>query len=328
MSSSIDILATMQLVQKYLYEFGSPVLIFIGTIGCILNLFVFNQKNLRKSPCSVYFVAHHFANFVFIYSSLLPTTLNLGYGIDFSTRHIIICRVRLYITILSNVLSPLYLVFASIDRVLITSPNALTRRRSTRRFAYICIIIGTLFWTFLYAPILVFANIIQIGPNIFICYFQSSVYFSLISYSSLFKAIAALSLMIIFGIWSIKNIRRLEQVRPVASLSATTVVVDTVRHSHSSKDRQLCFILLIDIIIYALFSFLFTFYLIYQQITQNYVKNAERTQLETIISNICLFSGTIPFCISCYANFIISKTFRNESKKILSCQHCFCIQRI
>ncbi|UJR18255.1 hypothetical protein I4U23_005158 [Adineta vaga] len=316
MSSSTNILATMQLAQKYLYQFGSALLIFIGTIGCILNLLVFNQKNLRKSPCSIYFIAHNFANFVFIYFSLVPSTLNLGYGIDISTRHIVICRVRLYITILSNVVSPLYLVFASIDRVLITSPNALTRRRSTRRFACICIIIGTLFWTFLHAPILVFANIIQIGPNAFICYFQSSVYLSFISYTSLFRATSALSLMMICGIWSIKNIRGLQQVRPAASLSAT---LGSNQHSHSSKDHQLFLILLIDIIIYALFSFAFAFYLIYQQITQNDVKNAERTQLETISSNICQFSGTIPFCISCYANFIISKTFRNEVKKIILC---------
>ncbi|CAF1533793.1 unnamed protein product [Adineta ricciae] len=320
MSSSTNILATMQLVQKYLYQFGGPVLIFIGTIGCILNLIVFSQKNLRKSPCSIYFIAHNYANFVFIYFSLLFATLSLGYGIDISTKHIVICRIRLYITILSNVLSPFYLVFASIDRVVITSQNALTRRRSTRRIACICIAIGTLFWTLLHTLILVFANIIQIGPNAFICYFQLSVYVSFLSYYSLFRAITVLSLMIICGIWSIKNVRHLQQVRPAASLSAT---VATDQHSHSSKDRQLFFILLIDIVIYALFSFAFAFYLIYQQITQNDIKNAGRTQIETISSNLCQFSGTIPFCISFYGNFIISKTFRNEVKKILSCQQCF-----
>ena len=296
---------------------------FIGTVGCILNLIVFNQRNLRKNPCSIYFIAFNLANFVFIYSSLLPAILNLGYSIDFSTRNIVICRVRLYITILSNVLSPLYLVLASIDRVLITSPNALTRRRSTLRFAYICIAIGTLFWTLLHSPILVLANIIQIGPNAFICYFQQSVYFSFLSYSSLFKATIALLLMTICGLWSIKNIRGLQRVRPAASLSATVTTVGIGARSNSSKDRQLTLILLIDIITYVLFSFAFAIYLIYQQITQNYVKNAERTQMESISGNISQFSGTIPFCVSCYANLIISKTFRTEVKKLFSCQQIF-----
>ncbi|CAF3788601.1 unnamed protein product [Adineta steineri] len=323
MSSSTDILVTMQLVQKYLYQFVSPVLMFIGTIGCILNLIIFSQKHLRKNPCSIYFIAYNLANFVFIYSSLLPTILSVGYNIDFSTRNIVLCRVRLYITILSNFLSPLYLVLASADRVLITSSNALTRRRSTLRFAYICIACGTLFWTLLHAPVLVLTNIIQIGPNTLICYFQLSAYISFLSFCSLFKATIGLLLMTIFGLWSIKNIRSLQKVRPAASLSATVTKIDTALHSNSSKDRQLCFILLIDIIIYALFSFTYAINLIYQQITQNYVKNTERTQIESFITNICQFSGTIPFCISCYANLIISKTFRNEIKKILSCQKIF-----
>ena len=323
MASSTGILATMQQVQKSLYQIGSPILMFIGTIGCILNLIVFNQKNLRKNPCSIYFTAYNLANFVFIYSSLLPTMLNLGYSTDLTTRNIVICRVRLYITILSNVLSAIYLIFASIDRVLITSPNARTRQRSTPRFACISIASGTLFSILLLTPILVFANIIQIGPNAFICYFQSSVYFSFLSYCLLFKAVVALLLMAICGLWSIKNIRNLQRVRPAASLSATVATVGTGPHLNASKDRQLCHILLIDIIIYVLFSFLYTIYLVYQQITQNYVKNTERTQMEIISSNICQFSGTIPFCITCYANLIISKTFRNGVKKILSCQQIF-----
>ena len=323
MASSTDILATMQLVQKYLYQFGSLVLLSIGTIGCILNVMVFNQRSLRKNPCSVYFIAYNLANFVFIYSSLLPTTLNLGYGIDFSTRNIVICRVRLYITILSNVLSPLYLVLASIDRVLITSSNALTRRRSTRRVACTCIASGTLFWASLHAPILFLANIIQIGPYVFICYFRLSVYISFISYCTLFKATVAFLLMAICGLWSIKNIRNLQPVRPAASLSATVATTGTTTYSNTSKDRQLCFILLIDIITYVLFSFWFTIYLIYQQITQNYVKNGERIQMENIISNMCQFSGSIPFCISCYANLIVSKTFRSEVKKMLSYKQIF-----
>ena len=320
MSSSSDTLVRMQLVQKCLYEFVGPMLILIGTIGFILNLIVFSQKNLRKNACSIYFIAHNCANIIFVYSSFLPTTLSVGYGIDYSTRHIVICRVRLYVTILSNVLSPLYLVFASIDRVLITSPNALTRQRSNLRFAYKCLLIGTLFWTLLHSPILIFANIIQIGSYGFICYFQSTVYLSFISYTSVFRAVSSLSLMIICGLWSIKNIQNLQKIRPAASVSATVPTASSVPHSNLSKDRQLTLILLIDVITYTLFSFAYAVYLMYQQATQYYVKNTERTQIETIVSSFCQFSGTIPFCVACYANLIISKTFRNEVKKILTCQ--------
>ena len=322
MSSSIDILVQLQLAQKYLYRYGGLILIFLGSIGSILNLIVFTQKTLRKNPCSTYFISYNIVNFIFIYSSVLFSMLNLGFSIDYSTQSLVICRARVYINIVCTVLSPLYLVFASIDRVLITSSNALTRRRSTRQFAYICIGIGTLFWMLAHAPILYYGSIIQIGPNMFICYFQSSVYVSILSYFSLCRAISALSLLIICGLWSIKNIRNLRKITAPTSFTAaaTTPSPSTTTHSTSSKDRQLCFILLIDIVIYTLFSFAFAIYLIYQQITQSHVKNIERTQIETIVSNICQFSGAIPFCFSYYANLILSKTFRNEIKKIFSCQ--------
>jgi hypothetical protein len=145
MSSSTELIAAMEAAETYLYRFGCPILMLIGIIGCILNLIVFTQKNLRKNPCSIYFIAYNLANLTYIYSSLLALTMSIGYSIDPSSHNLAICHLRLYITVLFNCLTAFYLILAAIDRILITSPNALTRQRSTRRFAYVCIGIGTLF---------------------------------------------------------------------------------------------------------------------------------------------------------------------------------------
>ncbi|CAF4801260.1 unnamed protein product [Rotaria sp. Silwood1] len=144
-SLSSDTVATMKSAEKYLYQFVCPMLAIVGTISCIVNLIVFTQKTLRKHPCSIYFVAYNVANFMYIYSALLTVTLSVGYNINAIVDNLIICRLYLYVIILFNCLSPFYLILASVDRILVTSSNALTRRRSTRRFAYLCIIIGTLF---------------------------------------------------------------------------------------------------------------------------------------------------------------------------------------
>jgi hypothetical protein len=326
MTSSDDSLAVLKSAELYLYQVGGPILMFIGTIGCLLNLSVFTQKNLRKNPCSIYFIAYNLANFIYIYSSLLSLTLGIGYEIDPSAYNLGICHLRLYITILFNCLSPFYLILAAIDRILITSPNALTRQKSTRRLAYACLGGGTLFWALFHSHALILSNITQVGPNIFLCYYEQGVYLAFISYYSIIKEVVALSLMIFCGLWSIKNIRSTHSITAATDLSVTRIggVTGNLR-SNSSKDRQLMFMLLMDITIYALFSFVFAISLMYTQITQNYIKSADRLQIESIVTFICLYSAGIPFCTSCYANLIVSKTFRKEVKKIFSWKRICCI---
>jgi hypothetical protein len=326
MTSLDDSLAVLKSAELYLYQVGGPILMFIGTIGCLLNLSVFTQKNLRKNPCSIYFIAYNLANFIYIYSSLLSLTLGIGYEIDPSAYNLGICHLRLYITILFNCLSPFYLILAAIDRILITSPNALTRQKSTRRLAYACLGGGTLFWALFHSHALILSNITQVGPNIFLCYYEQGVYLAFISYYSIIKEVVALSLMIFCGLWSIKNIRSTHSITAATDLSVTRIggVTGNLR-SNSSKDRQLMFMLLMDITIYALFSFVFAISLMYTQITQNYIKSADRLQIESIVTFICLYSAGIPFCTSCYANLIVSKTFRKEVKKIFSWKRICCI---
>jgi hypothetical protein len=122
--------------------------------------------------------------------------------------------------------------------------------------------------------------------------------------------------MIICGLSSIKNIRSASRFRVVPDLSVSRPAVGGGLHSTSSKDRQLIFILLMDTTIYALFSFAYTIFLMYEQTTQNYTKSGDQIQIENIVRNLCLFSIGIPFCISCDANLIMLKTFRNKVKKI------------
>jgi hypothetical protein len=289
MSSLTDTIATLNSAQKYLYQFACPILMLIGTVGCILNLIVFTQKNLRKNPCSIYFIAYNIANFVYIYSSLLALTLSIGYNLDASKYNLVACRLRLYTNVLSNCLSAFYLILASIDRILVSSPNALTRQRSTQRFAYLCIFIGTLFWASFHCHALIFTNIVQLGPSV-VCYFQLGVYLDFISYYALLKEMLALSLLTICGLWSIKNIRNSgRRVRAILDATASRTAVRNHTHSTSSKDRQLILMLLMDIGIYTLFSIVFAIFLLYQQITQNYVKSLQQIQIENIVRNLCLF---------------------------------------
>ncbi|CAF0949370.1 unnamed protein product [Didymodactylos carnosus] len=229
----------MASAQTYLFQFGGPILILIGTVGSILNLIIFNQKNLRKNPCSIYFIVYNLANFVYIYCLLFSLTLAVGYNIDPSAHNLVICRVRLYINVLFNVLSPYYLILASIDRILVTSRNALTRQRSTRRLAFICVTGGTLFWALFHSHALILANITQLGPISF-CYFQQGVELTFAGYYSIIKELLALSLMIIFGLWAITNIRSTHRVTAATTLSVSkTLAEDPIHVTTKWRNRML-----------------------------------------------------------------------------------------
>ncbi|CAF1571833.1 unnamed protein product [Didymodactylos carnosus] len=195
----------------------------------------------------------------------------------------------------------------------------MTRRRSTYRFAYICIVTGTIFWALFHSHTLIFATILQFGPYVYVCYFQPGIETNFITYYTIITETLVIVLMITCGLCSLNNIRKIRRIGAITNESTRTAQNNNLQ-STSSKERQFVFMLILDIITYTLFTFVLAIFLIYEQITQNDVKSFDQTQIENIIRNLCLFSITIPSCLSCYGNLLISKTFRNEVKKVLLCR--------
>ncbi|CAF0992840.1 unnamed protein product [Adineta steineri] len=214
---------------------------------------------------------------------------------------------------------PSCLILASIDRVLVTSPNAGTRRRSTRRLTIINIIIVCSFWAVFHIHTLIFIQIVQYGTNYFVCIYQPGEYTTFISYYSLvITGCLPPTLMAIFGFWAVKNIRQIRRVRHNASARTTaTVVVVGGAHTLQSKDQQLIRMLFIEILSYIICKYPGTIMLIYQQITQYDIKSDERQQIEQAIQELTAFLYFVENSIGCYTNMIASKTFRTELKRML-----------
>ncbi|CAF4365098.1 unnamed protein product, partial [Adineta steineri] len=135
MSSEIDYIKSLVSAQTYLFQFGGAFLICIGSIGCIFNLIIFSKKNLRKNPCSVYFIAYNIVNLSIMCVHLSQTMLTYGYGISTSTWSNSFCRFVYFDAYVVDILSAFYLILASVDRMLFTSRNARIRRHSNHRVA-------------------------------------------------------------------------------------------------------------------------------------------------------------------------------------------------
>lgn len=308
--------STLYSGQTYLFQIGGPILLFFGIISCILNLIVFRRATLRKSPCAICFVAGNIIDLMYLFLSFIPTFVGNGYGINLGQGNIIYCRSLYYIGLILSSLGPSYLILASIDVTLITSRNAATRKRSTIRLAITSIIVLALFWMIFHVHALIYMQILQFGVDYFVCTFQPGAYTKFITYYSLIViGLSPPFLMILFGVWTIKNVRQTRHaMQPcVASVVRTTVGVGR-SYTRNSKDQQLIRILLVEISIYILARFPSTLFLIYNQITQYEMMSIEQTLLEQFIANITYFIGFIDSSVGCYTNMLVSKTFRFELK--------------
>ena len=321
MSSDHATIASLQLIQKNIYRFGGPILMILGTASCIMNFMVFTKKNLRNNPCTIYLMAFNVSSFLLIFTCILFATLTTGYNIDLGSHSLSFCRVRYYSMLLFEILGPCYLILASVDRVLVTSRNALTRRRSTPHLAYTCIILVTLFWSLVHIHALILTNAWQVTPGYYVCYFKFSIHVTLITYYSLvIKSVLVPLLMLIFGLWSVKNVRTVANIAPLSIIPTIASVGVRVMHTKRAKDRQLLRILLVDIIIYLMFALMITIVLIYQQFTNYLTRTLVELQIQSLLLTCGIFSAYVPFCIGCYTNLLASKTFRQEIKNIFLCK--------
>lgn len=310
--------STLYSAATYISQIGGPVLLALGVIGSILNLIVFTRDTLRKSPCAICFVAVNIINLMFLIFSFIPTFLSSGYGINPGYRNLAYCRSLSYIGFILSSLGPSYLILASIDRTLITSRNAGTRKRSTRRLAITCIIGLAVFWMIFQIHTLIYMDIVQYGVDYFVCTFQPGIYTSFITYYSLFViGLGAPVLMGLFGIWAMKNVRQVQHAAHQSGLSTIRTMVTVNRpYTTQSKDHQLVRMLLMEISIYILARFPSTLFLIYNQITQYEMKSTEQLIVEQFIANITYFVGFIDSSAACYINMLVSKTYRAEIKRI------------
>lgn len=319
MSSDEGYIQSLAQAQKNIFKFGGPMLMVIGTISCTMNLIVFLKKNLRKNPCSIYLVAYNISNLLLICTTLFFSILATGYNIDPGLYNLDFCHFRMYTILLFDILGPTYLILASVDRILFTSKNARIRQRSTLRLAFICIGTLTVFWSLGHVHALILTEITEPAPGYTRCYLQLGLYVAVMGYyMAVFKGIVVPTLMIILGLWAVKNVRSLARIPPISGRSTTeTAVIPNVRAGHS-KDRQLLKILLVDISIYIFFNMMIIVVLMYQQFAQ--IDNLIELWRQTLFLTVGFSSSFIPFCIGCYTNFLVSKTFRQEVKSILSCK--------
>ena len=113
----IDTLKSLQ--KQMTYTILIPLFI-IGNIGCIFNTIIFLRPYLISSSCTRYFLASSFANVFQLNIGLASNIFDFGFAIHPYHNSSILCKFRNYLINVGGFLSQTYLLFACIDRYLIT----------------------------------------------------------------------------------------------------------------------------------------------------------------------------------------------------------------
>jgi hypothetical protein len=311
-----DVSAYYLRTQHQLNIILSSILVGIGSVSAVLSCIVFAQKTMRQNPGSIYFIAYNLSSLLLLFVALFPLLLSNIVSYNLFSYNVPYCKLYFYGTIMVPMLSRYYLVLASVDRVLVTSSNALTRQRSTHRLAYWSIAGVTLIILLFSIHLLVRVNIYELYPAYYTCYYQPGSYRVFVTYSNLVLAgLVPWLLLSVFAILTLRNLHRI-RIQPVNAVSAAT-------NTRRSKDRQFAVILLVEIIIFFLFSAATFIFGIYLQITQYQTENSQQRAIEQFLQNLFYVLSFVPGATTFYVNLAVSKAFRQKTTEVLFklCQH-------
>ncbi|UJR29651.1 hypothetical protein I4U23_017199 [Adineta vaga] len=297
---------SLSIILSYFCIILGSLMLVIGTIATLLGVIIFSRKTMRQNPGCIYFMTYYIINFIMLYVFLFPSII-IYLGINPSLYNISYCKIFLFLQIITTIISPYYLVLASIDRAFISSRKVSKRQLSTHRFAYWSIFIITLFFILLYFHLIIIINIYQIYPNYPLCYYPPGIYRVFIGIINLIiKGLLPSFLLIIFGLITFHNIHQR--------------VIQPIRNAiniHRSKDRQLIIILLVEIFTYVPLAILSNLFTLYRQCTQYQSKSADLQAIEYFTINLFYLFYFIPISINFYIYLFVSKSFRKKTYEIL-----------
>jgi hypothetical protein len=306
--------ATIQL-NRYL-----PLLIYVtGVIGNLLNTLVLSRRALRSNPCALLFLVSSVAGLIALLSGL-TTRLTAGWAIDLSETIGWLCKLRIFVLFIARTMVVGLLVFAAIDRWFLSSFNVHRRHLSTLKNAVRSIVIVTLFSFLLNCPLLYCyeANLIGTPAK---CYGKSDAcrLYTDLSYTC-GTIVAPSLLMILFGLLTIKNIRRVERrvhmrIVPEGTVkSARPSINVNAQRQNKRTDRILFKILLVQVLFLILCTAPYTIYRLYATLTPAASsKSVLQNTFERLLFNLCTdltyLASAMPFYIYTLCG---GRIFRNE----------------
>ena len=292
MSTNITItsetILQLKLATKHLnLTFALPLCI-IGILGNILNIIVFSTLgNYKHNPASLYTFCKSFYDITALTFGLGLRILSRSFGIDFSIKSQIWCKIRVPIFELGIFNSFTCLCLLSIDAFLTTSLSPSLRQKSNIRNARCILIIFLIFWILHNIPYTIFqdlvtANGVPTCRTTNISYYRYRNYFVINGISS----ITPITIISFFGIRTYRQLRL-----PIQSCRSITL---------SKLAKQMINMTLLHIIVLPLCHIPFAIAQIYSCATEGIMKSPLHQAREELVQMIVITASYGVFAVSSY----------------------------
>jgi len=308
MSISLDDLSfiiNINNIYTQIYRYVPIFLFLFGTIGNLISILVFTRRTLRKNPCAIYFLAASLSNLTSLTTLLSPMldawneTFNLINTISG------LCKFTMFIILISRTLAIWFIVLATIDRYLVSSPDANRRQMSSLKQAQRWIAIACTMAILIWAETFYCFDANLIGTPLK-CYTTSK---ECRLYNDITLALITITIpsisMFIFGLLTTINIHRFRQrINPI--MNTFTVSNSRIRKTEQTLTRML----LAQVSLIIILNLPHAIYIFYLTITFYEPKTLVQGTLNDFIFNMLLVLPFVSSCISFLLYTLSGKIFR------------------
>jgi hypothetical protein len=298
--------STLTTIENGVTVYGYAISMILGNTGNIFIIIMFSRQ--RQSACAIYLICTAIMNIVYLTYEGIATIVMFYYP-DQTIHVLSFCKLHKYILYIVGQEAKTMLVFACIDRFLITSARATFRTFSTPKRAKCLILFSSIFWflTTIHVPIM----ITVVNGQCTTSGVYSIVYtvFTVI-FISLIPSITSA----IFGYLTYRNMRQIQKrVQPILQ---NTINPNVAIHR---RDRDLLIIVIAEVLVYIITTALFPLMLLEMQISSHTMPNKsfEYLQIEIFIVNISVFLLFVNSAAAFYTYLISSKSFRRDFKQLI-----------
>jgi hypothetical protein len=297
---------TLATIQTQLTVYGYSIFMILGNIGNTFIIILFHRN--RQNPCSIYLSSSALMNIIYLimfgFVQIFPFAYNDG-----TMRAIIVCKCYTYILIVLGQTAKTVLVFACIDRFLITNDRASFRAFSTPKKAKYLICFTIIFWFLIsiHIPIMVtIANgrCTRIGVY--------SIFYSI--YSTITVGLIPSITLSVFGYLSYLHLRKIgRRIQPNGNDE------NDANNSIRRRDRDLLVLVISEVIVYVMTTALYPSIVLETVISQYIIPHKSVLYLQTEnftlnIAGLLLFiNSAAPFYTYCIA----SKSFRRDFQQLI-----------
>ncbi|CAF3718921.1 unnamed protein product [Adineta steineri] len=283
-------------IQQNMIRYGMAIYVALGIIGNICNCIIFTKSTYRRTSSSTYFLSLSIISIIYLIWSTFPLFYTLDHQ-DLQTQSLFYCKTRLYVGHCLGQCMRYIVVFACIDRYIITRVNVHIRSLSSVQMAMkiVYIIIIVYFIISIHIPILM------------------DIRGGVCGMFSLYKLIYAIYQITLAGI-----------LPPLLMIIFSALTIRSLQYRHGTqrrakqRDRYLLRMVIAEVMVNVFTSVPYSANLVYGAAIYYVVgESSARLEIETFITFITQFLIYLIAVAPFYLFILTAKPFRNEFINLL-----------